>query len=61
MGEKTINMRATPGLRGHAKEKIDYGQSAEYTGNNEALDGIKWAEVKQCFQKKQIDKRPIRS
>ena len=61
VGEKTINMRATPGLRGHAKEKIDYGQSVEYTGNNETLDGIKRAEVKQCFQKKQIDKRPIRS
>ena len=61
MGEKTINMRATPGLRGHAKEKIDYGQNVEYTVNNETLDGIKRAEVKQCFPKKQIDKRPIRS
>ena len=39
-------MRAVPGLRGHTKEKIDYGQSVEYTGNNETLDGIKWAEVK---------------
>ena len=46
VGEKTINMRAVPGLRGHTKEKIDYGQSVEYTGNNETLDGIKWAEVK---------------
>ena len=46
VGEKTINMRATPGLRGHTKEKIDHGQSVEYTGNNETLDGIKWAEVK---------------
>ena len=60
-GRITINMRAAPGLRGHAKEKIDYGQSVEYTGNNETLDGIKRAEVKQCFPKKQIDKRPIRS
>ena len=43
VGEKNINMRAAPGLRGHTKEKIDYGQSVEYTGNNETLDGIKWA------------------
>jgi hypothetical protein len=40
VGEKTINMRVAPGLRGHTKEKIDYGQSVEYTGNNETLDGI---------------------
>ena len=46
VGEKTISMRAVPGFRGHTKATIDYGQSVEYTGNNETLDGIKWAEVK---------------
>ncbi len=46
VGEKTINMRAVPGLRGHTKEKIDYGESVEFTGNKDTVNGIEWAEVK---------------
>ena len=46
IGEKEISMRDAPGFGGKTVGSVNYGESVEYTGNKEKVDGLDWAEIK---------------